>query len=884
MRKYLILVLFFTIINSIAQDYEFKLFYESKELKSSTVYSIDQDDKGYLWLGTSYGLCRFDGHDFVAYYKDEGLLDNFIKKLVVDTSGLLWLNTRKGFQTFDGHIFSREINKGDLNFSVDLSKQLNADSIELEGIPTEYEIADTLTYEGELFVATKGDGLWVLSKGIWKSLNLEYYFGHRVYDLFLDHQNNFWIASNYGLTILGKSDFKKYPNTQKRGVFEMLEYDESLWIASRTGVNRISGDQDTWFPLEEDANYMICLGVSHEGKLQAGGIGAKLYEWNGFDFEVQQSFESALSGLDIYDMETHAVKTYYACRNKVLQWDQEGVTELKLGVNQGKCYDIQSFGDSLFFACSEGLFLKTDSFISKYTVSEGMSDHNCRVLEVDGFGNLWIGTYSEGLIKFDGRNFESYTIHNGLSNNLIKSLEWDAKRNSLWVGTNEGLNQLKMDSKGQNIICKSFSDATGYSFLFCHDKSLLLKNDGSLLFSVNTNDETFEEYIFSFEANDISLKSNAPHVLLESYKIWNKENPIDSKVHRASVLKNDNKLRYTQNDLSFDFSGIHLTQGAFISYQWYLEGYESSWREETTESKAHYTNLSPGSYSLNLRAKVPESVWSQTKQFTFTIVPPYWTSWWFISIIVFLIFWSVYTFVSIKQKRIYNDQLEKVNQLKQKAELELKALRAQLNPHFIFNVLNSIQYSIYDKNSNLGLEFIQDFAVLMRKTLLHSRKSLIPFRDEIEFLKLYIKLENARFETPFAFCLDLNEAEDYYNIYMPPLLLQPYVENAIKHGLFNKVDHSSNRLVLKFRIKTNQLICTIEDNGVGRVVANAKKNKHHESQGLQMMQERLDYLNVVYKDAGFKHEFKNIYDEKGVISGTKVSIRIPLHLRKETWS
>tara|TARA_B100000795_G_scaffold27883_2_gene18530 strand:+ start:190 stop:2832 length:2643 start_codon:yes stop_codon:yes gene_type:complete len=880
MRKYLILFLFFSIIKSIAQDYEYKLFYESKELKNSTVYSITQDPNGYLWLGTSYGLCRFDGQNFKAYYKEDGLLDNFINKVVIDHTGLLWLLTREGFQTFDGDTFSDEIDVKDRSLPLVVLKQINAHKIELDRIPTKYEISDTITYEGNLFVATKGNGIWLQTNESWKDLGQSYYFGRLVNDLYLDSQNNFWIASNYGLAMLIKSDFKKHPIIQKRGTLEMIEYDGALWIAGQTGINRIKDGIDTWFPLNEKSRYMICLGISHTGKLQAGGIGGNLYEWNGEDFEVQHALDESLKGLDIFDITHLGLSTYYACKNKILKWDSTGVKELRLGGDFGECYDIQVLGNRLYFACSEGLFMMVDSTITQYTVSDGMSDDYCRVLEVDGFGNLWIGTYSEGLMKFDGQNFESFTIHNGLSNNLIKSLEWDANRNCLWVGTNEGLNQLKMDSNAKNITCKVFNQASGYSFLYCHDKSLLVLEDGSLLFSVNTNDETFEESIFSCEVEDFDLSSPPPNVLLTSFKILNKENPSNSIIQSASLWNQNIKFTYNQNDLSFLISGIHLSQGDFISYQWYLEGYENSWRQETTQNRAHYTNLSPGDYSLNIRSKVSGSDWSSTKQYTFSVVPPFWKKWWFTSSITLLLLALVYTLISIYQKRMHQNQLADINQLKQKAELELKALRSQLNPHFIFNVLNSIQYSLYDKTSNIGLNFIQDFAILMRKTLLHSRKNLIPFKDEVDFLKLYIKLENARFETPFSFHLDLKEDEDYFNIYVPPLLLQPYVENAIKHGLFNKADHSSNRLVLKFRLQEDLLICTLTDNGVGREIANAKKGKHHESQGLQMMQERLDYLNIVYKGTSFVHEFSDVLNEKGIIFGTQVILKIPLYLRR----
>lgn len=878
MKNFLLLFIVIFISRSYAQDYEYKLFYDKKELRNIVVNSIVQSENDYLWLGTSYGLYRFDGENFKIYYKSDGLADNYVNKIYIDNDNRLWVSTLAGIQVFNDVEFKEEESNFNIAIPSEVDEVLKNRNISIEGFPLEIIITDTISYDNVLFASTQGDGLWVQKEGKWNNMNIDYYIGKGVNDLYLDKDNNFWIGSNYGLTLLSKATIKKYSSFQKRGVLQILEHANSMWFTGQFGVYRVHEMKSEKLSLGDNEYYMVCVGLNHLGQLQIGGFNSALFEWDGRQLNAIDLFKTEFSALTIVDINAYENKTYYACVDRLIQWDGEAFAEIDI-TEAGKCYDIQSYGDGLYIACSNGVY-QINKSISNPSLSK-LDFHNRklygRVLEVDGFGNLWIGTYSEGLVKYNSGIYEEYSKQNVLGNDLIKSLEWDVDRNCLWVGTNEGLNQLVFNKKGEIIETNRFDNSTGYPFLSFHNKSLYVSSDGSLLFAVNTNDQTAEDYVYECSELESNKAFLSPSVIIDSVIVWDTRDMLNP----TTYTTRKHNLKYSENNISIAFSGIHLTQGEHISYQWYLDGYENDWRLPSTDNRAHYTNLTGGTYTLNVRTKIPGSDWSHTVKYNFIIPTPFWKKLWFLLSMGLLVLYGIYMLVNHWQKQRYDKDLELFNQQKIKAELELKALRAQLNPHFIFNVLNSIQYSVYNKENGLGVAFIQDFASLIRKTLLHSRKTLIPIRDEIEFVNLYVKVENVRFETPFQYNLKPISDTDFYGINVPPLIFQPYVENAIKHGLFNKHDHSDNRLNISFEIKGSLLFCTIEDNGVGRAIADAKKNKFHESQGLQMMQERIDYLNVLYKGSGFAHDFHDIINSKGEVVGTRVVITIPIDLNTQ---
>jgi len=209
--------------------------------------------------------------------------------------------------------------------------------------------------------------------------------------------------------------------------------------------------------------------------------------------------------------------------------------------------------------------------------------------------------------------------------------------------------------------------------------------------------------------------------------------------------------------------------------------------------------------------------------------------------------------------------------------LEQKLLRAQMNPHFIFNSLNSIQRLILESNNEDAYEYLEKFSSLMRRILEHSGQSTISLGDEIELLKLYLDLEALRFEDKFEYKIDIPPGLDLADARIPIMIVQPHVENAIRHGLLSK--KSRGEIQIDMKQKNGLLMCTVQDNGVGRKKAMEIKQKSHpmhKSMGTSITEERLKHLNSK-KGNPFSVNIEDLEDDAGNPLGTKVNLSIPLN-------
>jgi sensor histidine kinase YesM len=212
------------------------------------------------------------------------------------------------------------------------------------------------------------------------------------------------------------------------------------------------------------------------------------------------------------------------------------------------------------------------------------------------------------------------------------------------------------------------------------------------------------------------------------------------------------------------------------------------------------------------------------------------------------------------------------------AKLELRLLRSQINPHFVFNSINSIKGFIVKNDTRTAVSYINKFAALIRLILNYSRNSNVKLAEEIACLRAYTELENMRFEKNFDFTIDVNEKEiDLENAQIPPMIIQPYVENAIRHGLLNK--ETKGKLSISFKKEENQLVCIIEDDGVGReAAANLKARPLHQSLGMQITEERIALANDIAGNANHEAQIIDLHDATGIAIGTKVEIRFPYRL------
>ena len=300
---------------------------------------------------------------------------------------------------------------------------------------------------------------------------------------------------------------------------------------------------------------------------------------------------------------------------------------------------------------------------------------------------------------------------------------------------------------------------------------------------------------------------------------------------------------------------------------------DSNWTI-SAERSAAYNFLRPGKYVFELKASNNNNVWSPgVVHFSFMIEPPFWQTWWFVFLCVLAASLLVYALFKARVKRIK----EKAAIRQQLAELEGKALRAQMNPHFIFNSLNAIQECIVMEKVDAAYEYLARFSKLLRMVLNNSEKNLISLQEEIEMIRLYLELEALRFKNSFEYGINIDPGIDVEMAEVPPLLLQPFIENAIWHGLRNK--QGEKKLSVSCTPNTNGVTCTIIDNGIGRVKAREIKAAKmgaaaFESRGMILSEQRMQMMNLDHKEK-FDVQILDLYDDQGTAIGTKIILHLP---------
>ena len=227
-----------------------------------------------------------------------------------------------------------------------------------------------------------------------------------------------------------------------------------------------------------------------------------------------------------------------------------------------------------------------------------------------------------------------------------------------------------------------------------------------------------------------------------------------------------------------------------------------------------------------------------------------------------------YRFRSRQRMEVMNRTISELNQTN---------LRQQMNPHFIFNTLNSIQYYVFQNDKISSNNYMTKFASLIRKTLENSRHTEISIKEELDALHLYLELEELRFKEKFDWTIRVDEEIDTLAYKIPTMLIQPYVENAITHGLMNK-ENGKGRILVELQLQKDQILCTIEDNGIGRAKAmeiKQKKDNHHQSMGTNITESRLKLVNEIYGKSMIV-SYTDLLDESGEPAGTKVELNIPI--------
>ncbi|TNE52740.1 MAG: hypothetical protein EP344_15420 [Bacteroidetes bacterium] len=339
------------------------------------------------------------------------------------------------------------------------------------------------------------------------------------------------------------------------------------------------------------------------------------------------------------------------------------------------------------------------------------------------------------------------------------------------------------------------------------------------------------------------------------------------------------QLRYWENNFSVAFSAIAHTLGKKCRYRYRLSGQED-WTEAGDRRFVNYTNVPGGKYTFQVQVANSEGVWSpHVLNMPVSVETAWWVTWWFRSALVLAFLGMVYGVSRYRILQIRRQERLKSVFEKRLANVEMSALLAQMNPHFLFNSLNSIDSYIIRNESRKASEYLNNFARLMRLILNNSRSNYISLSDELEALDLYMQMESLRFKDKFEYSIQIDPDLDVQAISIPPMLIQPYIENAIWHGLMHK-DEGGGLVTLQVGQEGDSLVCTVEDNGVGRVKAQELTSKRStrkksQSMGMKITEDRIEIINKLY-DANTRVQVIDLYDDAGNPTGTRVVLTIPI--------
>lgn len=324
-----------------------------------------------------------------------------------------------------------------------------------------------------------------------------------------------------------------------------------------------------------------------------------------------------------------------------------------------------------------------------------------------------------------------------------------------------------------------------------------------------------------------------------------------------------------------NFFNVHVgingwnTETSF-KYWFKLENFDQDWQPLATGDMAvRFTNVPPGDYVFRMVAEDENGMLSpQEASFGIKIITPFWERWWFVLLVLLLILAGIYLF--------YQWRMNNIRLALQNLEIRQKLLRLQMNPHFIFNSLSAIQNFIYTHQTHQAGEYLSEFARLIRIILDNSRKEEISLESEIHFIELYLGLQQLRFEDKFDYFIDTDPGIDADNILIPPMLSQPFLENAIEHGI--KYSEKKGIIRMSYELKDESMIFTIDDNGIGLNAAESirkQKDESHESLAIGIIKQRLLHLK---RQKGMEVSFfiKELKGPDGEVSGTRVRFVIPV--------
>ena len=696
-----------------------------------------------------------------------------------------------------------------------------------------------------LWVACYNNGLFELNEN--DSVINHYFEETTINDVLIDSQNGLWVSST-GAGLFHCTNLNDLYFTESLALGKPINYikiiGDELYVANSIG---------DVFCIKNNQKQLIRKHLKEDEPFDLLKIKSNYLFANRFSVEQSGLFTSQ-TGYDLQrpsyaiKLIAHKTDSIFFLQRKNLFLFTKGVFKRVISFNY-KAYSFEIRNGKALLAMENGIWqVSNDSLFQPHYLKETKNSIFKSIVK-DALNNYWFCSTGNGVFKLNSNNeLSHFDISNGLPGNIINNISFSNA--GILLSTSTGLYFTSMMGSGN------------YSFPW---KCIYSGSVQNALF--------FEDKIYLSTQNGL--------VILDKKKIYDSENiyfnlsgiKVNSQETNPDELKN---LSHDKNNLEFMFDLISFNRDKY-NLKYYLNG-EFSDSGSVNFNTISFQKLSPGNYTLMVYPNLVKGEKLKVK-ITFSIIPAFWQTTTFL-VLIFICFILICTYVVYAIfKYLKKKETKKTTAERLILEYKLIALKAQINPHFMSNCLTAIQHLIINNKVDQATDYIAKFGLLVRQILNFSTRSLVTLQEELEIARLNIELEQLRFEKKFLFEIKIDPNIALKNIFIPALILNPIIENAIWHGLLPLKNKRDGKLLIEVKVESSVLILVIEDNGVGRKQAQENLSNSRESKGIALTEQRLNNINYMFDITTSQLVYTDLENESKDALGTRVIISLPLNLK-----
>lgn len=931
MKTYLYFFLCFSFAISNAQiQYKFNHFTTDDGLPTNSIYCITEDKKGNLVLGTDNGLTFFDGNDFKTLNVKDGLINPYIVAVTTDEKGMIWLINYHGkLQKFENNkiksttIFTNQ-NNAFLNikdqlylynsqnrydnktyYYTQIDKKnwqakkpilnnyipiriappvLAQDNEEIKSeanfliyknnkvaVPNEVSMLHKVIFrknnvflldENYLFIEDYNDKILQkikLPSPI--SQNVIYKF-----DLVIDKNENCWLnIQNKGLFILQK---KKWIATNDNlGLnatdninFLFCDSKGKMWIATNEkGLFCIANTEVSYFRFPNENNFFNGFALALDNKSMFVSSKFCLYSYENNDLKSLKKSNSEIK-IDNYNL----FPVFYTQTKQETKWD----SDLKMLLVSGRQLLKYDSVNSASLIGTNAIYKNQNQLISNF--KEKIK--NVVLYKNEYYFNnsekITIRTFDEKEIKL--KRDLKFRIKGYIQDfAFIKDTMWIATENKVYKTFGEKItDSISMinNTKVENVIKIK---VIGNSVFLCSNLGLfVIKNNQNRVLNKYNFLPNNEVYNVALLDKNLFVATKDGLAKIDTNLVFaaSEKPKLELFFNNAIVTKIISPAKQELIKIELRIQNFYSDKNQIIQYKidalnWVI----------TKNKFIAFQSLAYGNHTVSVRVRDVNSAWT-IKKISIEKAYPFYLKWWFVLLVNFLFFGMIYWIYQYQIKKIKAKKQLEIETNNHVVELRQSALSAMMNPHFVFNSLNAIQYFVNSNQREKSSEHLGKLARLVRLFLSQAAEPFISLEDEINRLKLYVELEQTRFEN-FGFVINIDSNIDKKNIKIPNMIVQPFIENAILHGV-SHLKEKDGKIYLNFNLKNEILTIEVIDNGFG-IDINKQKNDTHISKGIAIITERITILQESYPEKIFSITQENAFSDT-IRKGHKVVITITI--------